>query len=194
MLDLHNNCNNGGLHSAMEPNKGSSGSYVSAILFCFCQSVHKCRIKDVLLVCALPAGVIVHKLINPFLDIGSLTLNRETAADENATCYFPLLDRIADGHFSQASTDQELYKQFIQVLQEDGHMSHSDTLSYYQLALSMRSSTPRIEAHYQYYDTTVEPSLRGEPDTPCPLWVLFNGKQYCSPTMDEARGVILGQE
>jgi UDP-glucose:glycoprotein glucosyltransferase len=121
-----------------------------------------------------------------------LTPIRETAADENATSYFPLLDRIADGYFSKASTDQELYDKFIQVLKDDGHMADPETLSTYKFALSMHSLAPRIEAHYQYYHTAVEPSLKGEQDTSCPAWVLFNGKQYCSPTLDEAHSEVNG--
>jgi UDP-glucose:glycoprotein glucosyltransferase len=117
--------------------------------------------------------------------------NRETAADENATAYFPLLDRIADGYFLKASTDQELYEQFIQVLKDDGHMDQ-ETLSLYQFALSMRSSAPRLEAHYQYYHTAVEPLLTVELDASCLAWVLFDGKQYCSPSLDEAHGDIDG--
>ncbi|TVY85525.1 UDP-glucose:glycoprotein glucosyltransferase [Lachnellula suecica] len=116
----------------------------------------------------------------------------ETAADENATSYYPLLDRIADGHFSKATTDKQLYEQFIELLKEDGHMPDPETLSSYQFALSMRSSAPRIEAHYQYYHTAAEPSLQAEQDTSCPVWVLFNGKQYCSPALDAPHGDISG--
>ncbi|CZR57642.1 related to KRE5-killer toxin-resistance protein [Phialocephala subalpina] len=113
----------------------------------------------------------------------------ETAADENATSYFPLLDRIADDYFSKASTDKELYDQFVQLLTDDGHMQ-AESLSSYKFALSMRSLAPRIEAHYQYYHTAAEPSLKSEQDTSCPVWVLFNGKQYCSPSLEDARGDV----
>jgi UDP-glucose:glycoprotein glucosyltransferase len=71
-------------------------------------------------------------------------------------------------------------------------MSDPETLSSYQFALSMRSSAPRIEAHYQFYHTAVEPSLKANEETSCPVWVLFNGKQYCSPALDEAHGEIKG--
>jgi UDP-glucose:glycoprotein glucosyltransferase len=71
-------------------------------------------------------------------------------------------------------------------------MAQPETLSSYQLALSMRSSAPRIEAHYQYYHTAAEPSLKAEQDTSCPVWVFFNGKQYCSPALDEAHGDVTG--
>ncbi|KIN00887.1 glycosyltransferase family 24 protein [Oidiodendron maius Zn] len=116
----------------------------------------------------------------------------ETAGDENSTSYFPLLDRIADGHFSKASTDKELYDQFIQVLKEDGHMSDPHTLSSFQFALSMRSSAPRIEAHYQYYHTSAEPYLQADQEPSCSIWVLFNDKQYCSPLLEEANGDVSG--
>ena len=71
-------------------------------------------------------------------------------------------------------------------------MAHPETLSSYQFALSMRSSAPRIEAHYQYYHTAVEPSLKADQDASCPVWVLFNGNQYCSSAMDEEHGEVGG--
>src|SRR5688572_15456940 len=40
----------------------------------------------------------------------------ETAASENATSYFPLLDRVASGYFATASNEQELYTAFLEVL------------------------------------------------------------------------------
>jgi UDP-glucose:glycoprotein glucosyltransferase len=72
-------------------------------------------------------------------------------------------------------------------------MSNADTLSSYQFALSMRSAAPRIEAHYQYYHTAAEPYLAREQETSCPVWVLFNGKQYCSPALEEDNGDLSGQ-
>ncbi|KAI1007724.1 UDP-glucose:glycoprotein glucosyltransferase [Podosphaera aphanis] len=114
----------------------------------------------------------------------------ETAAAENATSYFPLLDRIADGYFSNAETDKELYERFLQVLKDDGHLLDLESLSLYKLALSMRSSAPRIEAHYQYYDTAAEPSLISGLDAPCSAWTLYEGKQYCSSSLEKAQGKI----
>lgn len=67
-------------------------------------------------------------------------------------------------------------------------MADPQTLSSYQLALSLRSAAPRIEAHYQYYHTAVEPLIKVEEDTSCPTWVLLNGIQYCSPSLEEPQG------
>jgi UDP-glucose:glycoprotein glucosyltransferase len=99
-----------------------------------------------------------------------------------------LLDRIAEGYFKDAKTDLELYNSFVKVLQDDGHLD-SEGLSSYSLALSLRTSAPRIEAQYQFYDTAIEPSV----DDSCPVWVLFAGEKHCSPALDEASGSYNGR-
>ncbi|KAG5949291.1 hypothetical protein E4U53_005926 [Claviceps sorghi] len=105
----------------------------------------------------------------------------ETAAGENSSSYFPILDRVASGHFSKASTESELYDQFLQVLRSDGHITDPDALSTFNLALSLRSAAPRIEAHYQYYKTAIEPFVEHHN---CEAWVLFDQKQYCTPDLE----------
>lgn len=85
------------------------------------------------------------------------------------------------------TTDQELYTTFLQTVRDDGHITSPEAISSLQFALTIRSAAPRIEAHYQYYDTSVEPSLMIAQDAACPVWVHFDGKQYCSPTLDRAQ-------
>ena len=114
-------------------------------------------------------------------------MHRETAALENATSYFPILDRIAEGYFVELSTERDLYTAFVRLLQDDGHLPSADALSSFQLALSVHEAAPRIEAHYQYYTTSVESSLMVAQDAACPTWVHFEGKQYCSPTLERAQ-------
>ena len=121
------------------------------------------------------------------LCLGGLTFFRETAAEENSTAYFPILDRIAEGRFTDCNSDQELYSTFLQVLQDDGHITDVEALSSFQFALSIHSAAPRIEAHYHFYDTSIEPSLMIAQDAACPVWVHFDGKQYCSPALDRAQ-------
>ncbi|SPO05094.1 related to KRE5 - killer toxin-resistance protein [Cephalotrichum gorgonifer] len=118
----------------------------------------------------------------------------ETAASENSTSYFPLLDRIASGYFAAAATDKELYSKFLDVLVEDGHVSGPEALSTFKLALSMRSAAPRIEAHYQYYSTGVEPMLRDTPQEGCAGWVLLGSAQYCEAALENPREVPRGLE
>ncbi|KAI1277855.1 UDP-glucose:glycoprotein glucosyltransferase [Xylaria sp. FL0933] len=115
----------------------------------------------------------------------------ETAAGENATSYFPLLDRIAEGAFSESTTDKALYERFLDILRQDGHLTTPESLSTFKLALSMRATAPRIEAHYQYYDTAVTPAL-GDADANCEEWVLLNKKQYCSATLAKSDGQVSG--
>lgn len=117
-------------------------------------------------------------------------LNRECAAQENATAYFPILDRIADGSFAKAETERDLYEKFLDVLRHDGYMT-PESLSTFKLALSMRSAAPRIEAHYQYYATAVEASI-SDPGEHCAQWVLLGGKQYCTPSLSNAEGTVAG--
>lgn len=118
---------------------------------------------------------------------------RETAADENVTSYFPLLDRIADGAFEEAISEKELYDRFLQVIHEDGHLRTPESLSSFKLSLSTRSLAPRIQAHYQYYNTSVQQSMMRAQDAACPVWVHFEGKQYCSSLMERAQQDIDGE-
>jgi UDP-glucose:glycoprotein glucosyltransferase len=114
----------------------------------------------------------------------------ETAAEENATAYFPILDRVSEGYFDKYNIEQELYKSFLTLLESDGHVTESEALASFELALSVRSAAPRIEAHYQFYNTSVEPSLVAEQTSVCETWVSIGGKQYCSAQPDEPFGDI----
>ncbi|CAG7921684.1 unnamed protein product [Penicillium olsonii] len=117
----------------------------------------------------------------------------ESAAEENATSYFPLLDRIAEGVFEDLTTEKELYDRFLTVVQDDGHLRSSESLSSLKLSLSLRSSAPRIEAHYQFYNTSVQQSLGVAQDAVCPVWVHLEDKQYCSSAMERAQQDVDGE-
>ncbi|PHH71426.1 hypothetical protein CDD82_6524 [Ophiocordyceps australis] len=102
----------------------------------------------------------------------------ETAASENETAYFPLVDCIASGHFAAAKSDAQLYTAFLDVLDTQGHISSPEALATFDLALSLHAAAPRIEAHYQYYSTAVEAAVT---NISCPNdWVWLDGKQYCT--------------
>ena len=119
-----------------------------------------------------------------------LTKYRETAAEENATAYYPILDRVSEGYFDEKTTEQELYTAFVDLLYSDGHITQPEGLASFEFALSVRSAAPRIESHYQFYKTSVEPSLVAEQTKACDIWVSFHGKQYCSVHLDEPFGAI----
>lgn len=125
-----------------------------------------------------------------FLPVNNDTdrLLSETAAGENATAYFPLLDRVAEGRFSKAKTDADVYDAFLQVLREDGHINTPDAFSTFNLALSLRSAAPRIEAHYQYYATAIEPTLKDVNDDMCESWVQIDTDLFCEPALEKPHG------
>jgi UDP-glucose:glycoprotein glucosyltransferase len=127
--------------------------------------------------CKIPLGEQGTKLIQA----------RETAAEENSTSYFPLLDRIAEGVFAELDTEKALFNKFLTVLHDDGHITDPEALASFKFALSIHSAAPRIEAHYQYYQTSVEPNMMAAQDAACPVWVHFDDKQYCSPTLERAQ-------
>lgn len=79
-------------------------------------------------------------------------------------------------------------------MQEDGHLTKAEDLSSFDLALSLHSTAPRIEAHYQYYDTSVKPLLgqNGVEDCESWLYVPFSGQRYCSPALDSDSAKPLG--
>ncbi|KAF2848212.1 glycosyltransferase family 24 protein [Plenodomus tracheiphilus IPT5] len=114
----------------------------------------------------------------------------ETAAEENATAYYPILDRVSQGYFDEKNTEQDLYTAFVELLRSDRHITEPEALASFDFALSVRSAAPRIEAHYQFYKTSVEPSLAAEQTKDCEIWVSFHGKQYCSPHLEEPFGDI----
>ncbi|KAK4934609.1 hypothetical protein LTR28_010583, partial [Elasticomyces elasticus] len=118
----------------------------------------------------------------------------ETAADENSTAYFPLLDRIAEGYFDDSSTTEATYLAFLRLLQEDGHLTDAESLSSFQFALSIHSTAPRIEAHYQYYKTSAGWIGESAPDDTCESWVLLDGQQYCEPELDRRKGISASKE
>jgi UDP-glucose:glycoprotein glucosyltransferase len=119
-------------------------------------------------------------------------------ADERPSVYFRILDRIAEGYFNDATTDERLYKKFVRLLENTNLITDPEGLSTFKLALSIRNSAPRIEAHYQYYRTTIEPLLDKSKAKDCVAWLEFTGRQFCSPqfekedaTLEDVRYVIL---
>ncbi|PGH18688.1 hypothetical protein AJ80_04436 [Polytolypa hystricis UAMH7299] len=147
----------------------------------------------ILIPTVVAAGPSVNVAVSAAFNAGPYLLELlETAAEENSTSYFPLLDRIAEGVFVDALTEKDLYEQFLQVLQDDGHVRDAETLSLFKFALSIRSTAPRIQAHYQYYNTSVEAEMMVAQDAVCPVWAYYEGHQYCSPSLERAQQSVSG--
>lgn len=107
-------------------------------------------------------------------------MGRETAATEDKESYFPLLDRIASGEFVNETTDEALYRKFLQVARDDGFLTDSITLSSFNFGLSINSAAPRIEAHYKFYENSLEPLMGVSYKPSCRVWLLWGQRQHCS--------------
>ncbi|KAI5244537.1 UDP-glucose,glycoprotein glucosyltransferase [Aureobasidium subglaciale] len=157
-----------------------------------CRPFGECSAQDFFQFSSLPSRALVRHICTRARS--RLTRDRETAADENSTAYYPLLDRIAEGHFDQASTDRDLYELFKKTLQDEGHLAKAEDISSFEYALSIHAAAPRIEAHYQFYNTTVEPTLKRRTDKSCQTWLHFNGQQYCDSDLASPSGDSVDQE
>lgn len=64
----------------------------------------------------------------------------------------------------------------------------------FDYALSIHSAAPRIEAHYQYYNTSIVPAILQDAAGGCDNWVHvpFSGERYCSPDLEEASAQSFG--
>lgn len=110
--------------------------------------------------------------------------NRETAADENSASYYPLLDRIATGEFTNISSDKALYDAFLHAVQEEGFLISQEELASFNLALSIHAAAPRIEAHYHFYESMLEPRMGKLFKPDCAVWLQWSHKQICKTTGD----------
>lgn len=82
----------------------------------------------------------------------------------------------------------------MELLKKDKLITDPESLSSFNLALSIHNSAPRIEAHYQYYRTAIEPLLQksNAKVEDCETWLEFAGKQFCSPSFTKQDGSIEG--
>jgi len=78
------------------------------------------------------------------------------------------------------------------LLKNDNLITDSESLSSFELALSIHNAAPRIEAHYQYYKTTIEPMLEKSKAEDCETWLAFTGRQFCSPQLEKEDATIKG--
>lgn len=105
---------------------------------------------------------------------------RETAAVENPDIFWPLLDSLSQPELGTYATEKEYYERVLQLL-GDEFLSDPVTLGSFELGLSLHTAAPKIEAYYQFYNTSVVPSLGGKYHNSCETWVYWRGEQICSP-------------
>ena len=82
--------------------------------------------------------------------------------------------------FKNESTDEALYNRFVREAQEGGFLTDPQALSSFNFALSIHSTAPRIEAHYRYYEDSLEPLLGKAYKKRCKAWLMWSQKQHCN--------------
>ena len=97
---------------------------------------------------------------------------------ENTTVFWPLLDSLADLNLGPEITEREFYERVLRTL-KDEFLSDPVTLGSFELGLSLHIAAPKIEAYYQYYRSSVVPSVGESYDDACEAWVHFDGRQIC---------------
>jgi Thioredoxin-like domain len=110
---------------------------------------------------------------------------RETAAVENSSVFWPFLDSLSSSKHGVYETEKEYYENIRRLL-HDEFLVEPVTLSSFELGLALRTAAPKIEAYYQFYNTSVVPSLETYYDL-CETWIHWRGEQICSPDNLEAK-------
>lgn len=142
--------------------------------FCECLASLWTREGGCLLVQVLPIGWPAHSY-RPRAGRKSFEANSsETAYDESASSYFPLLRLITSHIVGLRKTPESQYEHALQLM--GTHHICSGDESTFNLALSLHTTAPRIEAAFAQYAKLDEAAL-GVAD--CQAWVEFQGKAYC---------------
>ena len=116
-----------------------------------------------------------------------ILITRETAAVENSTVFWPLLDSLADLEPTSKTTEKEFYRGALEILRND-FLTDPVALSSFELGLSLHTAAPKIEAYHQFYRSSVLPSLGDVYDDGCAAWVHFDGRQFCN--LEDFEGIL----
>ncbi|KAJ6258935.1 glycoprotein glucosyltransferase [Drechslerella dactyloides] len=99
----------------------------------------------------------------------------ECAALENHDFYFTLLKLIGSETIKLARSDKDIYESLVSYVEKNELLDHH-YIPTWKFCISLRETSPRIEAHYQYFLNNVEFS-KGES---CPVWFDDGTRQSCN--------------
>ncbi|KAF3931846.1 hypothetical protein ABW19_dt0203562 [Dactylella cylindrospora] len=100
----------------------------------------------------------------------------ECAAFEDEDLYYKLLKAIAAGELKIVQPDKEMYNTFVKYAEDGDLLNDNNTLPTFKFCMSIRESSPRIEAQYQYYLNNVDFSKGYN----CAVWFDDGEKQSCN--------------
>ena len=103
-----------------------------------------------------------------------------------------MLDSLTKTELLSLQTEKDYYEKALAVLRSE-YLTDPVTLGSFELGLSLHTAAPKIEAYYQFYNTSVIPSL-GKQYRPCDTWVHWHGEQLCDIEELEARVREIGTE
>jgi len=116
-----------------------------------------------------------------------LLLPRETAALDQPSNFFPLVDLLTNPNIfpKPLSTlpPEAIHQAAIDAAQSNGFFLEPDSLPAFHLALALHSASPKLEAFYQYYkDLTLDgiPLPGGSFAEECGSWVDWYGQRICT--------------
>lgn len=108
---------------------------------------------------------------------------RESAALEDASIYFPLLNLLTSHTSILANLTPRDQITSIYSLIENSQLplQHPQwDFSSFKASLAMHEASPKIQAYYQYYDTVVNGTKAGiTAGQACESWVEWRGKGFC---------------
>ena len=103
-------------------------------------------------------------------------------SDEPQTDVFEFIDFLIEHQlFSPDLSPKDLFTRLVDKSQLMAPYLTSQTSSLtLKLVLATHAMAAKIQAYYHYYNEHVIPSLAGNIDTSCSVWIHWGSKQYCS--------------
>jgi UDP-glucose:glycoprotein glucosyltransferase len=98
--------------------------------------------------------------------------------DEQPSAYFPFLSLVTTHLPSLVGlSDQAILSRALDLLESHRILSTPSALSTLQYALGLHTSSPRIEALYSWYNSTIDASALAVEG--CESWVEWKGQGFC---------------
>jgi UDP-glucose:glycoprotein glucosyltransferase len=107
---------------------------------------------------------------------------REVITKEKPIAYYGLIPELTD--IDRSSPLQQQYEEALALAAK--YLDGPEELDIVKLNLAMHSAAPIIEAHHQYYNQTVVPSINNY-DPSCEVWAQVGSYQACSVEDLQAR-------
>lgn len=112
--------------------------------------------------------------------LGFYLRNRETIAVEEPTSFFAILDATTESEgLSSLSSPKAIHEYAISTAISEGLLSQPGSLASVEMALALHTSSPKIEAFFQYYLDRQEPRRENMTEDNCESWVDWYGQIVC---------------